>query len=149
VAGTGTAAPGVVPIPGLPAVAHPDVVRVAQAAAPAPADMPVSYSTQQADRGKKKFASDCVDCHGEDLRGGLIGGPPLRGNSFEEKYFKGAPASALFAFMSTQMPPDSPGRFSASVYADLMAYILKQNGVQPGAALPSDLDALDHLIMEK
>jgi mono/diheme cytochrome c family protein len=123
-------------------------IRVAQAEAGA-VDKPVSYSDDQADRGKKKFDGDCVDCHGDDLRGGLNGGPPLRGNAFEETYANGAPASALFGFMSTAMPPNDPGRYSASVYADLMAYVLKVNGFQSGAPLPSDLDALDHLTMEK
>ena len=47
------------------------------------------------------------------------------------------------------MPPNAPGRFSPSAYADMMAYILKQNGFKAGAPLPSDLDALDSLIMEK
>ena len=47
------------------------------------------------------------------------------------------------------MPPDSPGRYSPAVYADLMAYILKRNGFKPGADLPSDLDALDSLTMQK
>jgi hypothetical protein len=51
--------------------------------------------------------------------------------------------------MSAMMPPDSPGRFSESVYADLMAYVLRRNGFQPGAALPSDVDALDNLVLEK
>ena len=47
------------------------------------------------------------------------------------------------------MPPNAPGRYSASTYADLMAYILKRNGFQAGAPLPADLDALDYLVMEK
>jgi hypothetical protein len=51
--------------------------------------------------------------------------------------------------MSSQMPPNSPGRYSPSTYADLMAYILKRNGFQAGAPLPSDDDALNYLIMEK
>ena len=51
--------------------------------------------------------------------------------------------------MSSAMPPNDPGRYSASVYADLMAYVLKVNGFQSGAPLPSDLDALDHLTMVK
>jgi hypothetical protein len=79
----------------------------------------------------------------------LNGGAPLRGLSFEQKYFDGLPASLLFSFMSTAMPPQSPGRYSQAVYADLMAYVLKENGVQPGAPLPSDMDALDYLVMEK
>lgn len=118
-------------------------------AAPAAGDKPVSYSNDQADRGEKRFKATCADCHGDDLQGGLIGGPPLKGNAFDEAFANGAPASALFSFMSTQMPPDSPGQFSASVYADVMAYVLKRNGYQAGAALPSDSDALDHLIMQK
>jgi mono/diheme cytochrome c family protein len=123
-------------------------IRVAQADA-APADKPVSFAQEQADRGEKKFEDQCVECHGDDLKGGLNGGPPLRGLAFEAKYFEGAPASALFGFMSSAMPPQSPGRFSPDTYADLMSYVLEKNGVQPGAPLPSDLDALDHLTMEK
>ncbi len=69
--------------------------------------------------------------------------------AFEEKFTNGLPASLLFGFMSTAMPPNSPGRYPASTYVDLMAFVLKRNGYQPGAPLPSDLDALDNLIMEK
>lgn len=113
-----------------------------------PAERPVSYAPDQADKGAERYAKDCQECHGDDLRGGLNGGPPLRGLAFEEKYADGLPASVLFSFMSTQMPPNSPGRYPASTYADLMAYILKRNGFQPGAPLPSDIDALGNLIVE-
>ncbi len=110
---------------------------------------PVSYTQDQADRGKKTFVQECVDCHGEDLRGGLNGGPPLRGLAFEQKFADGAPASAMFVFMSTLMPPNDPGRYAPGDYAELMAYILEENGFQPGAPLPSDEKALDNLIVEK
>jgi mono/diheme cytochrome c family protein len=130
------------------AAAEPDHIHLAQADA-APVERPVSYSSEQADRGEERYASDCEECHGDDLRGGLIGGAPLRGVSFEQKYAEGAPASGLYLYMSTLMPPNAPGRFSASAYADLMAYILKRNGFKAGAPLPSDVDELDALIMEK
>jgi mono/diheme cytochrome c family protein len=120
-----------------------EAIRLAQNA---PAK--VSYSIDQADRGENRYKKACVECHGEDLNGGMNGGAPLRGGRFVQN-FGGAPASALFIFMSAMMPPDSPGRFSESVYADLMAYVLKRNGFQPGAALPSDVDALDNLVLEK
>lgn len=124
-------------------------ILVAQADA-TPVDKPVSFTTEQAARGKKTFVTECVDCHGDDLRGGMNGGPPLRGNAFEQKYANGAPASGMFMFMSTLMPPNDPGRYSPEVYADMMAYILERNGFQSGnSPLPSDLDALDHLIVEK
>ena len=114
-----------------------------------PVERPVSYSSEQADRGKKKYIKECVDCHGENLKGGLSGGAPLRGLVFEEKFFDGLPASIIFAYMFSTMPPDSPGRYSPNTYANLMAYILKRNGFKAGAPLPSDFDALDYLIMEK
>ncbi|WP_417581096.1 c-type cytochrome [Pelagibacterium sp.] len=110
---------------------------------------PVHYSSEQADRGEDRFERDCEDCHGDDLRGGLIGGPPLRGAAFEQKFANGAPASAMFVFMSSLMPPNAPGRYSPEVYADLMAYILQENGFPAGEPLPSDMAALNNLIVEK
>jgi len=114
-----------------------------------PATIPVTYSSEQADRGERRFERDCADCHGDDLRGGLNGGAPLRGSMFEQKYMTEMPASVLFSYMSNAMPPQSPGRYSADAYADLMAYVLKWNGFQPGAPLPTDLDALDEVIIDK
>ena len=143
-----------------PAVGQAPAIGQAPAAAPtttapaAPAEMaagdkPVSYSEDQATRGKETYTRVCADCHGDDLRGGLIGGPPLRGNAFDDKFANGSPASGLFGFISTQMPPDSPGQFSPAVYAELTAYILKQNGYPSGAALPADTDAFDYLLVQK
>ena len=129
-------------------VAGPERLYLAQAETGS-AERPVSFSAEQADRGEEKFASECEECHGDDLKGGLNGGPPLRGMMFEQKYAEGAPASILFSFMSSAMPPNSPGRYSENTYTDLMAYILKKNGFSSGAPLPSDLNALDHLIMQK
>ena len=108
-----------------------------------------TYTAEQAERGKEEFGKECVECHGKDLRGGLLGGPPLRGVNFEQKYGNGAPAGVLFEVMSTTMPPNAPGSYSAAVYADLMAYILKTNRYRSGAELPSDIDALYNLIIEK
>ena len=143
-ASLGFAASAVEPAPGAGGQAAGAAIRLA-VNAPAKA----SYAMDQANRGEKKFESECVDCHGEDLKGGLNGGAPLRGLAFEQKYFDGLPASVMFGFMSSAMPPNSPGRYSPSTYADLMAYILKRNGIQEGAPLPSDIDALDNLVLEK
>ena len=112
-------------------------------------EIPVSYASAQADRGKLKYINDCEECHGENLKGGINGGAPIRGGNFARKYFDGSPASSLFEFLSNAMPPNSPGRYSAHTYADLMAYVLKRNGFGSGAPLPSDLDELDNLIMQK
>lgn len=113
-----------------------------------PAERPVSFTSEQADRGEVRYNSDCQECHGDDLKGGLNGGAPIRGLAFEQKY-EGLPASVMFSFMTSAMPPNAPGRYSETTYAELMAYILKRNGFQPGAPLPSNLDELDQLIIEK
>ncbi len=125
------------------------LMQVMPALAQDTAEAPVSYATEQADRGEEKYRKECSDCHGDDLKGGMNGGAPLRGLAFEEKYAGDTAASNLYLYMSTLMPPNSPGRFSPAIYADLMAYVLKRNGFRPGAELPSDLDALDALIMVK
>lgn len=112
-------------------------------------DKPVTFATNQATRGGKIFVEICADCHGDHLQGGLIGGPPLRGSAFDKKFANGAPVSALFGFVSGMMPPDAPGQFSDAEYADIIAYILKENGFEPGAPLPVNSDAQDKLIVEK
>ena len=114
-----------------------------QAALPA-----VSITAAQVDRGRTEFGRSCVDCHGANLDDGEFGGAPLKGSSFREKWFN-ITADALFGYLSVAMPPDRPGRLSPQAYADLTAYILSVNGVQPGAAeLPPDLDKLAGLMVQ-
>ena len=109
----------------------------------------VTFTAEQVERGKKVFGEDCAECHGKDLRGGLIGGPPLRGLAFEARYGKGQPAGALYGVMQGTMPPNAPGSYSPGTYADLMAYILKTNGYKAGAELPADADKLFELVIDK
>lgn len=106
-----------------------------------------TFSAEQLANGERRFERECAECHGMDLRGGLLGGPPLRGQAFLEKFGNGAPASALFYFMSGAMPPDQPGRFSTTAYIELLAYVLAGNGFQEGAPLPTDPAGLDLLIV--
>lgn len=117
-------------------------------AAEAPVGTPVTFTQAQVDRGERRYTRDCEECHGASLNGGLIGGPPLRGLVFEEKYLNGNPASALFAFTSSAMPPDNPGGYQASIYADLIAYILSVNGFVAGEVpLPGDAAVLAGIAM--
>ena len=110
----------------------------------------VSYSSDQAARGKKYYEKYCAECHGKEFKGGVNGGPVLRGVKFLETYFNGAPASWLYEFMYYMMPPDQAGRFSRKKYTDMMAYIMKKNGFKAGGEpLPSDIETLENLIMDK
>jgi mono/diheme cytochrome c family protein len=103
------------------------------------------YAAAQVERALPVYRRLCVECHGEDLGGGLIGGPPLAGAAFRQKW-GGRPLSALFTFMSTQMPQGSPGSLTDQQYADLLALILSRNGHEAGdEPIVPDLEVLGGL----
>lgn len=135
----------------LPAVAAVGVAAFVATSAMAedPKERPVSYGADQAARGEKKYLSECEECHGDDLKGGLNGGASLAGSAFNEKWGDGMQASVLFAYLANEMPPDNAGRFSSKAYAEIMAYILMRNGYPEGESLPDDIDTLDYLIMQR
>ncbi len=117
--------------------------------APAVAQTPPAFTEDQADRGKAAYNRNCQDCHGRNLNDGEFGGPPLNGNYFAHHWGSGSLA-ALYSFMSTKMPPDRPGKLNPQTYADMTAYLLSQNGYQPGKdELPSDADALQGMTLKK
>lgn len=103
------------------------------------------FTAEQVAAGEREYRRSCLDCHGANLDDGEFGGPPLIGMSFQDKWFD-MNAAALYGFTAAAMPPDRPGRLSAETYASLVAYILSENGLEPGdTPLPSDLAALSEL----
>lgn len=120
--------------------------EVAQAAPGAPAGEappPPTYTEAQVQRARPVYRTRCAECHGEDLRGGgMGGGAPLSGLAFERKW-SGKPVSALYDFLRTQMPRDRPASLTDQQYADLVALILRANGYQAGSTeVPPDSQAL-------
>jgi S-disulfanyl-L-cysteine oxidoreductase SoxD len=108
-----------------------------------------SFTAAQADRGREGYASSCMDCHGANLDDGEFGGAPLKGTAFRAKWFNG-PVGSLFAFTAAAMPPDRAGRLPAETYADIVAYLLSRNGVNPGKdELPADLATLNTLTIQR
>src|SRR5690606_23028402 len=83
----------------------------------------------QAEAGGAAYQRWCASCHLADLSGaaeaGALVGPGFRAN------WSGRPAAELLRSVRTRMPPSSPGSLDAETYADLVAYILRQNGVPP------------------
>jgi hypothetical protein len=58
--------------------------------------------------------------------------------------------AALFGFMKAKMPPDRPGQLNDEIYADLIAYILGENGFKPGdRELPADANAQQAMSLRK
>jgi mono/diheme cytochrome c family protein len=108
-----------------------------------------SFTTAQADRGEAAYDHNCLDCHGSTLDNGEFGGPPLKGGSFA-RHWDAANVAALFGFMKAKMPPDRPGQLTDETYADLIAYILSQNGYKPGdKELPADVNAQQAMSLKK
>jgi len=122
-----------------------------QGAAPATKAVlsPPSFTQAQADRGEAEYFHNCVDCHGSRLDNGEFGGPPLKGSSFA-RHWDAANVAALFSFMKAKMPPDRPGQLNDETYADLIAFILGENGYKPGdKELPPDTNAQQAMSLKR
>jgi mono/diheme cytochrome c family protein len=99
-----------------------------QADAPTPA---APYTAAQAERGKTLYGKACASCHLDDLRGaeyatGLVGEVFRAG-------WNGKTVEDLFLRVKRTMPQDRPDSLSGREYADVVSYILEQNGVPAGS----------------
>lgn len=100
------------------------------------------YTEAQAARGQKAFSSSCGGCHRDDMSGGDDSEPPLRGQHFATKW-EGAPVAALYDFIANSMPKSRPGSLPLETCVDIVAFILKSNGMPAGQAeLTTNIDAL-------
>ena len=105
-----------------------------------------TYTAVQSAQGKAAFTQSCASCHGSNLDGGEAGGP-LKGVEFLQRW-GGKSAESLFAYMSAKMPPAGPGELGDRTFAQVLAYLLQENGVQPGSRdLPSDSEALKTMML--
>lgn len=102
---------------------------------------PVDFTGSQAAQGQAVYAEQCASCHGQNLDDGAYG-PPLKGNDFRQKWGTRS-AEPLFTYTSTKMPPTTPGTLGDTRYAQLLAYMLQENGAPAGTSeLPGDPDKL-------
>jgi mono/diheme cytochrome c family protein len=109
----------------------------AEAASPAP-----TYTAAQAVRGQAIYTANCAECHGKNLDDGEFAAA-LKGPQFAQ-HFGGHGLDMPYTIMTTQMPPTNPGSLPQQSYADVLAYLLSQNGVAANAdkELPADAAAL-------
>jgi hypothetical protein len=90
------------------------------------------YSATQAARGEQTYMSTCVSCH-----------PPATYKGAVFLNWQGRSLGDLLAFLSEKMPKNDPGSLSAKEYTQVMAFLLKLNGMPAGRAeLPADPAAL-------
>ena len=101
----------------------------------------LTFTAAQAALGEAAYIGSCAQCHGANLTDGALG-PPLKGVAFIQK-FGGKSVEGLFTLTSTTMPTTAPGSLGATVYAQIVAYLLQQNAVVAGTEeLPSDATKL-------
>ena len=106
-------------------------------ATPPPAEpVATTFTAAQATRGQEVFTTVCSTCHGRNEFSGPIFAITWRAE----------PVGSLFEHVSTAMPQDRPGSLAPQQYADVVAYILQLNGIQPGEReLPPDLALLGRM----
>ncbi|MGO2959590.1 MAG: c-type cytochrome [Acetobacter sp.] len=109
-------------------------------AAPRAGLAPASYTQEQAARGAETYKEACSLCHGASL-GGAFDTPALKGRFVAN--WAGAPLRDLFDYMQRAMPLSAPSTLSAEDNADILAFLLQENGVKPGKKpLPAEGTAL-------
>jgi mono/diheme cytochrome c family protein len=97
------------------------------------------YTDDQASRGDAVFSTTCANCHTLDSQGNR----PLSGKKFWDSYTQKT-VGDLFTFIQKNMPNGNPGSLSEKTYADLLALILKSNGIPAGTTdlVPSAVAAI-------
>jgi len=106
------------------------------------------YTDAQAARGQASYKASCASCHGAALEGSGAQNPPLAGQDFNSNW-AGQTVDDLFEKIQTSMPADHPGKLSGDQNADILAWMLKQNGFPAGpAAMKSDANSLKSIKIE-
>ena len=97
------------------------------------------YTAPQATRGEETYMAVCVSCH----PAGTYRTPGFKAN------WKGRPLSELFDQVREKMPKNDPASLSQQEYIQVVAYLLKINGVPAGESdLPADTEALKKIRIE-
>jgi hypothetical protein len=98
------------------------------------------YTSEQATRGERTAYVSCFSCH--------------TAADWTSSHFLDPTSDQrlgdLFQMISRQMPMDSPGKLSASEYADVIAYMLKLQGAPVGEKeLVGEVRELDRIFVAR
>ena len=88
------------------------------------------YSDEQAKHGEAIYRAKCAACHGPNQEGGDEA-PPLRDDAFWSEWDQQT-ARSLYSRVISTMPPDGPGTLAEKDVIDIVACLLKANGLPPG-----------------
>jgi alcohol dehydrogenase (cytochrome c) len=88
------------------------------------------FSSSQVAQGRWEYTRQCGSCHGAQLQGG--GAPALKGTQFVQQW-GGKTLQALYGYVHDAMPLGAAGTLVMQEYADIVAYVLAQNGLAAGS----------------
>jgi alcohol dehydrogenase (cytochrome c) len=87
------------------------------------------FTTAQLTQGRFEYSQKCAVCHGAQLQGG--GAPSLKGQTFDAQW-DGKTLKDFYDYVRQNMPLGQAGELNGQQYADIVAYILAQNGLPAG-----------------
>ena len=93
-----------------------------------------TFSDEQADRGRDIFRAACTECHYSS---------EFSDSQFKFKWSRRS-AGGLYQLIQTSMPETAPGSLTPEESVDIVSYIMRMNGFEPGSGeLSSDRAVLD------
>ena len=94
---------------------------------------PAVFTAPQATRGEREWRANCARCHKLSEHSG---------EAFATKWHMRR-VSDLYDILVNTMPQDEPGSLSDAQYVDIIAYLLRTNGMPAGSkALSSSLETM-------
>ena len=109
----------------------------------ASADGTAFFSSAQVSQGRWEYSQKCAVCHGAQLQGG--GAPALKGKEFIAQW-NGKLLKNFYNYVHTNMPLGQGGELNSQEYADIVAYVLAQNGLPAGNEKLTPKSAMDRAL---
>src|SRR5580700_7797931 len=101
------------------------------------------YTSEQVAQGRWEYSQKCGVCHGQQLQG--AGAPALKGNVFNDQW-DGKKLSDFYGYIHTNMPLGMGASLPSQEYADVMAYVLAQNGLPAGTDKFTPYSPMDRVL---
>ncbi len=118
-----------------PSAAAEPSARAAPTSTPARTAGP-TFSSAQADRGRDLFRASCTECHSSG---------EFSDARFRYRWSRRS-AGQLYGLIRATMPETDPGSLTPEESVDLVSWILRMNGFEPGPGeLPADRAFLDRI----
>jgi alcohol dehydrogenase (cytochrome c) len=101
------------------------------------------FISEQTAKGRFEYAQKCSVCHGAQLQG--TGAPALRGTEFVAQW-NGKKLAEFYEYVHKNMPLGVGASLPSQEYADIVAYILAQNGLPAGNEMFTPKTPMDRVL---